>query len=106
MAEAAHVMPPIGAQGLNLGLRDAATLADLAALRDLDLGGPEMLKRYAADRDRDIHGRMTAVDVLNRSLLSDLVPVQGARGLGLYLLDRIGPLRRQVMRLGLGNRAA
>ncbi len=106
MAEAAHVMPPIGAQGLNLGLRDAAALADLAGQRDLELGGPEMLKRYAADRDRDIHGRMAAVDVLNRSLLSDLVPVQGARGLGLYLLDRIGPLRRQVMRLGLGNRAA
>lgn len=106
MAEAAHVMPPIGAQGLNLGLRDAAALTDLAGQRDLELGGPEMLKRYAANRDGDIHGRMAAVDVLNRSLLSDLVPVQGARGLGLYLLDRIGPLRRQVMRLGLGNRAA
>lgn len=106
MAEAAHVMPPIGAQGLNLGLRDAVALVDLAAEPGLDLGGAEMLKRYAGARDRDIHGRMTAVDMLNRSLLSDLVPVQSVRGFGLYLLDRVGPLRRTVMRLGLGNRAA
>ncbi|WP_341991102.1 UbiH/UbiF family hydroxylase [Azorhizobium sp. AG788] len=109
MAEAAHVMPPIGAQGLNLGLRDALSIVDLvsAALpRGGDIGGADLLARYAADRTRDIDGRMKAVDLLNRSLLSDLMPVQGARGLGLYLLDRIGPLRRQVMRLGLGSRAA
>ncbi|GGF73389.1 2-octaprenyl-6-methoxyphenyl hydroxylase [Azorhizobium oxalatiphilum] len=106
MAEAAHIMPPIGAQGLNLGLRDAATLIDLANEAGGEIGGEAMLKRYASARDKDIHGRMTAVDLLNRSLLSDLVPVQGVRGFGLYLLDRITPLRRTVMKLGLGNRAA
>jgi len=46
-------------------------------------------------------GRTVAVDLLNRSLLSDLLAVQGLRGLGLYALDRIGPLRRAVMREGV-----
>ncbi|MFS8038397.1 UbiH/UbiF family hydroxylase [Xanthobacter sp. AM11] len=109
IGEAAHIMPPIGAQGLNLGLRDAAGLVDLAATAFTaggDPGAPEVLSRYAAARRRDISGRMTAVDLLNRSLLSDLVPIQSARGFGLYLLDRVGPLRRTLMRLGIGERAA
>lgn len=109
IAEAAHIMPPIGAQGLNLGLRDVAELVALvaeAAAAGRDVGGPDLLERYAHGRRRDIEGRMRAVDVLNRSLLSDLVPIQGVRGLGLYLLDRVGPLRRTVMRLGVGSRAA
>lgn len=109
IAEAAHIMPPIGAQGLNLGLRDVAELVALvaeAAARGRDVGGAEMLERYARARRPDIEGRMRAVDVLNRSLLSDFVPIQGMRGFGLYLLDRVGPLRRAVMRLGVGNRAA
>ncbi|MFG1402256.1 UbiH/UbiF family hydroxylase [Xanthobacter sediminis] len=109
IAEAAHIMPPIGAQGLNLGLRDVAELANLvteAAARGEDVGGPELLERYARARRPDIDGRMRAVDVLNRSLLSDFVPIQGVRGFGLYLLDRVGPLRRRLMRLGVGDRAA
>lgn len=109
LSEAAHIMPPIGAQGLNLGLRDAAALVEVVAsalAAGRDPGTPEVLERYAADRRRDIFGRMRAVDLLNRSLLSDLVPVQGARGLGLYLLGKVGPLRRTLMRLGVGERAA
>lgn len=109
IAEAAHIMPPIGAQGLNLGLRDVAELVSLvseAAASGRDVGGPELLERYARARRSDIDGRMRAVDVLNRSLLSDFVPIQGMRGFGLYLLDRVGPLRRTVMRLGVGSRAA
>lgn len=109
IAEAAHIMPPIGAQGLNLGLRDVAELVSLvseAAASGRDVGGPELLERYARARRSDIEGRMRAVDVLNRSLLSDFVPIQGMRGFGLYLLDRVGPLRRTVMRLGVGSRAA
>ncbi|MFG1479570.1 UbiH/UbiF family hydroxylase [Xanthobacter sp. V4C-4] len=109
IAEAAHIMPPIGAQGLNLGLRDVAELVDLvagAADAGRDVGAPELLERYARARRGDIDARMRAVDVLNRSLLSDFVPIQGVRGFGLYLLDRVGPLRRTVMRLGIGSRAA
>ena len=104
VGEAAHVIPPIGAQGLNLGLRDAATIAELvvAARRDgADVGSPELLARYDRMRRVDVTSRTVAVDVLNRSLLSDFLPVQGARGFGLYLLDRIAPLRRAVMREGV-----
>jgi 2-octaprenyl-6-methoxyphenol hydroxylase len=108
VGEAAHVVPPIGAQGLNLGLRDAATIGELAvkARRDgADLGSPSLLAHYDRLRRPDIAGRTAAVDVLNRSLLADFLPAHGLRGLGLYLLDRIGPLRRAVMREGVAPSA-
>ncbi|HET7193069.1 MAG TPA: UbiH/UbiF family hydroxylase [Pseudolabrys sp.] len=104
VGEAAHVIPPIGAQGLNLGLRDAATIGELAVAahhNGRDIGGPDLLARYDQLRRSDIDSRTLAVDLLNRSLLSDFLPIQGARGVGLYLIDRIGPLRRAVMREGL-----
>jgi 2-octaprenyl-6-methoxyphenol hydroxylase len=104
IGEAAHVIPPIGAQGLNLGLRDAATIGELVveARRDgRDVGAPELLVRYDRMRRADVATRALAVDTLNRSLLSDFLPVQGVRGFGLYLLDRIAPLRRAVMREGV-----
>src|SRR5580658_44485 len=103
VGEAAHVVPPIGAQGLNLGLRDAATLAELiadAARRNVDVGSPEVLARYETQRRADVTSRRIAVDLLNRSLLTDFLPVQGMRGLSLYLVDRIGPLRRALMQIG------
>lgn len=104
VGEAAHVFPPIGAQGLNLGLRDAATIAELvvdARRRREDVGGDDVLARYRRLRGADVVTRTAAVDLLNRSLLSDFLPVQGLRGFGLYLLDRIAPLRRAVMREGV-----
>jgi len=109
VGEAAHVIPPVGAQGLNLGLRDAATIAELAAAAHReghDIGGELVLARYERMRRADVGSRSIAVDLLNRSLLTDLLPVQSARGLGLYALDRIGPLRRAVMREGVAPRAA
>jgi 2-octaprenyl-6-methoxyphenol hydroxylase len=104
IGEAAHVIPPIGAQGLNLGLRDAATISELVveARRDgADVGSAHLLAQYGERRRADVASRAFAVDALNRSLLSDFLPVQGARGFGLYLLDRIKPLRRAVMREGV-----
>lgn len=104
VGEAAHVTAPIGAQGLNLGLRDAAAIGELVvgAHRDgRDPGGINVLARYDRMRRADISSRSLAIDWLNRSLLSDFLPVQGARSLGLYLLDRIGPLRRALMREGI-----
>jgi len=109
VGEAAHVVPPVGAQGLNLGLRDAATIAELAgeAHREgNDIGGELVIARYDKMRRADVGSRTIAVDLLNRSLLTDLLPVQGARGLGLYALDRVGPLRRAVMREGVAPRAS
>lgn len=104
VGEAAHVVPPIGAQGLNLGLRDAATIGELAAdahRTGADIGSHELLARYHERRSADIGSRTLAIDLLNRSLLSDLLPAQSARGVGLYLMDRVGPLRRAMMREGV-----
>jgi len=109
IGEAAHVIPPIGAQGLNLGLRDAATIGELvvAARRSGgDIGAADVTDEYDHRRRADVKSRAAAVDLLNRSLLSDFLPTQGARGLGLYLLDRIGPLRRVMMREGVAPRLA
>jgi 2-octaprenyl-6-methoxyphenol hydroxylase len=109
VGEAAHVVPPIGAQGLNLGLRDAATIGELAVAAKRigqEIGTANMLAQYDRMRRADVGGRTLAIDLLNRTLLSDFLPAQGARGLGLYLLDRIGPLRRAVMREGVAPAAA
>jgi 2-octaprenyl-6-methoxyphenol hydroxylase len=109
IGEAAHVIPPVGAQGLNLGLRDAATVAELAAAAHRggdDPGGDLVLARYDRMRRADVGTRSLAVDLLNRSLLSDFLPVQSARGLGLYALQKLGPLRRAMMREGVAPAAA
>ena len=109
IGEAAHVIPPIGAQGLNLGLRDAATIGELAVAAHRagdDIGGIDVLTRYDKMRRADVGTRTLAIDLVNRTLLTDFLPVQGARGLGLYLIDRIGPLRRALMREGVAPAAA
>jgi 2-octaprenyl-6-methoxyphenol hydroxylase len=109
VGEAAHVVPPIGAQGLNLGLRDAATLAEIVAdarRQNADVGAPAVLARYDAQRRADVTSRAIAIDLLNRSLLTDFLPLHGIRGLSLYLVDRIGPLRRALMREGVAPAAS
>lgn len=107
VGEAGHVLPPIGAQGLNLGLKDAQALADIvteAARRGCDLGGEDVLAAYNAARRGDTARSTLMVDAFNRSLLSNLLPAQVVRGLGLWSLKSIGPLRRYAMRMGLGSR--
>ena len=107
VGEAGHVMPPIGAQGLNLGLRDAATIGELAVAarrRGADIGGDAVMDDYDRRRRADVASRTLVVDLLNRTLLSDFLPAQSVRGFGMYLLDRIGPLRRTLMREGVAPR--
>jgi 2-octaprenyl-6-methoxyphenol hydroxylase len=104
VGESAHVVPPIGAQGLNMGLRDAADIADVvreALSLGEDPGSPAVLLRYSAARLSDVASRTFVIDLANRSLLSDFLPVQTARAAGLHLLGAIGPLRRLAMREGL-----
>ncbi|MFC7398878.1 FAD-dependent monooxygenase [Chelatococcus sp. GCM10030263] len=102
VGEAAHVLPPIGAQGLNLGLRDIAVLCDvLAAAEGEDPGAGRLLARYADRRAGDLATRRGAIDLLNRSLLADFPPVDLGRGVALLALAQIAPLRRLVMREGL-----
>ena len=102
VGEAGHVVPPIGAQGLNMSLRDAAQAADIIAAAANDPGAADCLKKYDALRRRDIQPRQQIIDLMNRSLLSGLVVFEGARAAGLSLLGQFGPLRRYVMWRGLG----
>jgi 2-octaprenyl-6-methoxyphenol hydroxylase len=104
VGESAHVLPPIGAQGLNMGLRDAADIADIAAEAislGEDPGSPAVLARYQSARRSDIASRMMAIDIANRSLLSEFLPLQSLRAAGMHLLGSFGPLRRLAMREGL-----
>lgn len=101
VGEAAHVFPPIGAQGLNLGIRDVSDLLDVALKNAGDPGGDIALAAYDAKRRPDILARSGAVNLLNRSLLSDMLPAQLARGAGLGLLGGFAPLRAFFMREGL-----
>lgn len=109
VGEAAHVMPPIGAQGLNLGLRDVGWLIECvtdAVAEGRDIGGAEVVARYNAARASDIGLRMSAVDALNRSLLTELVPVHLARGLGLHAIAASRSLRQRLMANGLAPMGA
>jgi 2-octaprenyl-6-methoxyphenol hydroxylase len=104
VGEAAHVVPPIGAQGLNMGLRDAADIAEVvrdAMASGQDPGAPQMLKRYASARRADVASRTFVIDIANRSLLSAFLPMQSLRAAGLHLIGSFGPLRRLAMREGL-----
>ncbi len=104
VGDAAHVVPPIGAQGLNLGLRDASDLADVvrdAGIAGQDIGAAEVIAGYTRKRRSDITSRTFAIDMANRSLLNDLLPVQVMRAVGMHAMGAIGPLRRLAMREGL-----
>ena len=104
VGEAAHVVPPIGAQGLNMGLRDAADITDLvgrAIASGEDPGSAHVINRYDQTRRPDILSRTFVIDMANRSLLSDFLPMQWLRAAGLHLIGSIGPLRRLAMREGL-----
>jgi 2-octaprenyl-6-methoxyphenol hydroxylase len=102
VGEAAHVLPPIGAQGLNLGFRDVAALGEVLAGPRQDPGSDNVLADYRKAREADVATRTAAVDALNRTLLSDFFPVQALRSIGLTLIGSIPPLRRFVMRRGVG----
>lgn len=104
--EAAHAFPPIGAQGLNLGLRDVADLSRV--LRDADRSQPgwgtAASERYAQLRADDLDRTGGMVDALFRSLLSDYLPAQAARAGGLWALRMLPALRKQAFGLGMGKR--
>ncbi|MDJ1007748.1 MAG: FAD-dependent monooxygenase [Paracoccaceae bacterium] len=103
LAEAAHVMPPIGAQGLNTSLNDVASLVAAIDARPGDPGAREVLDRFARDRERDIRVRASVIDFYNRLCRSGDAPVQALRSAGLKLVHDIAPLRRAVMTAGLGG---
>lgn len=101
VGEAAHVFPPIGAQGLNLGLRDVAALGELRCDPASRASVEAVSLRYQRARSADVRARTFAIDMLNRSLLSSFLPVQVARAAGLAALALPGPLRTFALGEGL-----
>lgn len=101
VGETGHAFPPIGAQGLNLGLRDI--MQAIASIRDA--GGPQQAPSAvsAFDRQRrlDVTTRTAGVDLLNRALLSSFLPMQALRAGGLAALSAVPPLKLLAMREGM-----
>ena len=101
LGDAAHGVHPIAGQGLNLGLKDAAALAEVlveAARLGQDLGSEAVLERYARWRRTDNVALAAATDLFNRLFTNDIAPLRLVRGAGMALVNRIGPARRFFMR--------
>lgn len=101
VGDAGHFFPPIGAQGLNLGLRDVAELVECLEKAAADPGAPAVLDRYEEQRAADVASRTLGVDLMNRSLLFHGLPVDLVRAAGMAAVRAVGPLRRAVMREGI-----
>ncbi|HXV30086.1 MAG TPA: UbiH/UbiF family hydroxylase [Sinorhizobium sp.] len=101
VGEAAHAFPPIGAQGLNLSLRDVMTVVELVGPPTGDRLPADTGDRFDSRRRLDIVSRTASVDLLNRSLLSSFLPIQAMRAAGLQLLSSAGPMRGLLMREGI-----
>jgi 2-octaprenyl-6-methoxyphenol hydroxylase len=105
VGDAAHAIHPIAGQGLNLGLRDVAALAETlvdAYRLGLDIGVGEPLDRYERWRRFDNLTLMAATDLLNRLFSNDIAPLRLARDVGLGLVNRMPPLKRLFMRHAMG----
>ena len=104
VAEAAHVTPPIGAQGLNMSLKDLSCLLEAAQAAPDSLGSQKMLDGYARQRHPDIKLRITGIDLLNRASIAGGALAQDLRAKGIQALCGITPVRRTLMEMGLGAR--
>jgi 2-octaprenyl-6-methoxyphenol hydroxylase len=104
MAEAAHVVPPIGAQGLNMSLADLRVLMDLVEARPEGLGDQAMLDAYEKARHSDIKLRVSGIDLLNRASMIEARPLRDLRAGGLNALYSLPQVRKMLMQMGLGVR--
>lgn len=102
VAEAAHVVPPIGAQGLNMSLADIEHLAGTIA-GAADPGGAERLSRHERRQMPAMLARVAGIDILNRAAMAESQPLRDLRRLGLAAIDGIAPLRRLAIRAGLSG---
>ena len=104
MAEAAHVVPPIGAQGLNMSLADLRALLDLAQDNRADPGNAKMLDAYHRARHLEVQTRVTGIDALNRASMMGAQGLRDLRATALNALYSVAPVRKTLMRAGLGIR--
>jgi len=104
VAEAAHVVPPIGAQGLNMSLGDMRVLLELAEAAPERLGDLHMLEAYHRRRHWEVTARVRGIDVLNRASMMHAQPLRDARAMTLNAIYSLAPVRKTLMQLGLGAR--
>lgn len=104
IAEAAHVVPPIGAQGLNMSLADLTALLDLAQADPAGLGSAQMLDAYHRRRHLDVKARVAGIDALNRASMIDGQMLRDLRAGALNALYSIAPVRKTLMKAGIGVR--
>ena len=105
IGDAAHVVHPIAGQGLNLGLKDVAALAEVTieAMRlGLDHGNADVLGRYERWRRLDTAMMAAVTDGMNRLFSNDLAPVRALRDFGLGVVDRMGPLKDAMIARAAG----
>jgi len=102
IAETAHVVPPIGAQGLNTSLGDLHVLLDLAKAAPEDLGSRSMLANYQRKRHTEVALRVKGIDLLNRASMAEAPMLRNARAAGLQALYGLPPVRKMLMQMGLG----
>ncbi len=104
VAEAAHVVPPIGAQGLNMSLGDMRVLLELAEANPEALGDRTMLDTYHRRRHFEVQARVTGIDLLNRASMLSTQPLRDARAQALSAIYSLAPVRKTLMQMGLGAR--
>jgi 2-octaprenyl-6-methoxyphenol hydroxylase len=104
IAETAHVVPPIGAQGLNLSIGDIEALLQLTDSSANDIGSLKVLKKYHQIRRPIAQSRVIGVGLLNRASKVEGTMATHARAMGLNAIHKIKPLRHVLMQLGIGLR--
>lgn len=104
IAEAAHVVPPIGAQGLNMSLADLRELMALCQADPAGIGSTAMLDAYHRKRHLEVQARVTGIDALNRASMMGDPALRNLRATALNALYSIAPVRKTLMRAGLGVR--
>jgi len=102
VAEAAHVVPPIGAQGLNMSLGDMRVLLELAEATPEALGDRTMLDTYHRRRHTEVRARVAGIDLLNRASMMQSQPLRDLRAAGLNAIYNLAPVRKTMMQMGLG----
>ncbi|MBS4051306.1 MAG: FAD-dependent monooxygenase [Methylomonas sp.] len=105
VGDAAHMINPLAGQGVNIGLLDAAALAEVvvdAHKRGKDIADVSVLKRYESMRRNENLKMMTVMDVFYQSFSNNILPVKFIRNLGLGLAQRLTPVRNKVMKAAMG----
>jgi 2-octaprenyl-6-methoxyphenol hydroxylase len=105
VGDAAHVIHPIAGQGLNMGLKDVAALAEVvvdAARLGTDFGAADVLEHYQRWRRFDTMAMGVATNVLNGMFSNDIAPLRAVRDIGLGLVDRMPPLKGVFIRQAAG----